>query len=326
MASPTQEMLAAFNSLADSIRDVSIGNSVKRAQNKVEEIRQDQNMNDFEKIKAQQSLAKMVGGEVARYGGNASMVNQAMQSLAPEVPDTRLAALESTGKTSIAEATRALQDEAEDRQFKKEERAFKRQKMLQDSQIASQERLATMRAGGKELKALPAPLINKISEVAESHNTLKMLKEEFSKRGGAIGPIAGNVPDLAYGVADKLTLGQLGGADAVAYRTRVRDFFNQYRRVITGAAASVPELKALAKALPTEEDLSNNFEAKIDEQIKGVESALKTRLKVLKATGRDVSDLEEMLGLGEEVSQEGSQSDSSAPSGAGLGKYITFTK
>jgi hypothetical protein len=323
-----EDLLASFGTLANGIRDLAIGNSVKKAQDKVDELNKDSTLSQFERIRQQQAIAKSVSTGIVGMGGSASAAQTAMMSLSPEIPDARLAALEATGKGSIEEATKALQEEEEKRTFEKEKRAYQRQKMLQDDQQESAERIAGMRTEGKAAaKPISAPLTNKLAQLVEMKETLTRLKGEFAARGGAIGPIAGGVPDLAYGVADKLTFGATGGSDAVAYRTKVKDFFNQYRKDITGAAASVPELKALAGALPTENDLDNNFEAKIEEQINGVDTALKTRLRVLKSQGKDVSAFEEEFGI--EVSAPKVQGDaregSTSPAApVGLGKYITF--
>lgn len=114
------DLLASFQALADSIKNVSIGNSIARAQTKVDQIRADQSMNEFKKIEAQQALAKAVGGDIAAYGGNAFMVQQAMSSLAPDVPDGKMAQLEATGKATIPEAAKALRDEDYQRKLTEE--------------------------------------------------------------------------------------------------------------------------------------------------------------------------------------------------------------
>lgn len=281
MSEALQQMLQAMNGLAESIRNVSIGNSIQKAQARVDQIRQDQTMDEFQRIEAQQALAKAMGAEVVSRGGNAFMAQQAMASLAPEVPDMQMQQLKATGKGTIAEATQALQQQQEEKQIAAEERAFKRAILLEQlkaKQIAAR--------GEKQLKPIPPAVSNKLSELSDMKSQLMDLKANFDQKGSLIGPVASRLrPNL------------LTPSEDVAYASQVKDFFNQYRRVITGAAASIPELKSLLPAVPNETDWGGDFLAKIDTQIQGVDRALNNRIKLLKAQGRDTADLEEALGL-----------------------------
>lgn len=110
--SGNSEMLAAFDSLAKTVVDIKIGNSIAKAQEKADAIRTDQKMNEFEKIKAQQSIANMMGSSVLSMGGDASMAQQARLALAPQIPDQTMAALEATGESTIAGARGKLELEA----------------------------------------------------------------------------------------------------------------------------------------------------------------------------------------------------------------------
>lgn len=282
MSESLQQMLAAMDSLANSIRQISIGNSIQKAQSRADQIRQDQTMDEFQRIEAQQALAQSMGAEVISRGGSASMAQQAMASLAPQVPDLQMERLKATGKSTISEATQALQQEQEEKQLAAEERAFKRQLMLE--QLRAKREAAKGQA--KDLKPIPPSVSNKLSELSDMRSQLADLKANFDQKGSLIGPVASRLrPNL------------LTPAEDVAYASQVKDFFNQYRRIITGAAASIPELKSLLPAVPNETDWGPDFLAKIDTQIAGVDRALTNRVKLLKAQGRDTSDLEEVLGV-----------------------------
>ncbi len=319
MSESLQQMLQAMDSLANSIRSISIGNSIQKAQARVDQIRQDQTMDEFQRIEAQQALAKAMGAEVVSKGGNAFMAQQAMASLAPDVPDLQMQRLKATGKGTIADATQALADEQEQKQIASEDRSFARQLKLEELRAARETRLAAMKQQGKELKPIPPAVSNKLSELSDMKSQLIDLKNNFAEKGGQIGPLDQFRPNL------------LTPAEDVAYASQVKDFFNQYRRVITGAAASIPELKSLLPAVPNEKDLDKDFLAKIDTQIEGVDRALRNRVKLLRAQGRDTSDLEEALGVTADMQQsmpqqQASQQQQQAPAqGSGWGKYIKIT-
>lgn len=327
------ELLQSFEMLTDGIKALSINNSIKKAQDKVDELNKNSELTQFERIRQQQAIAQQVGASITGQGGSAAQAQAAMASLAPNIPDARMAALEATGKGSIEEAQKALQDEEDKRQFDKEKRAYQRQKMLQDDQQEAALELALLKANSKGAsKPVPPAVSNKLSELKDNLDQLKHLREGFDANKGAIGPVDKFKTDK---------LPSLGGLNPYAltteeavYRKDAEDFFNQYRKVITGAAASMPELKGLLKAIPTSADRQDVYAGSLDMHIKKVESALSNRLKLLKAQGRDVADLEEALGLAPAgVDPYGGASSlpsstppapSGQPAGTNISNYIKF--
>lgn len=318
-----QDLLASFGKLTEAIQGLAVNNAIKKAQVKVDELNQNAELTQFEKIRQQQSIAKGVGASIIGLGGSASSAQNAMASLAPETPDARLAQLEATGKGTLADATAALKEEEEDRLFKKEERAFKRAKMLQDDAQEHSLQLAGMKANAKGAgKPIPPAVSNKLSELKDNLDQMKRLREGFEANKGAIGPLdsrfkTDKLPDAgaihpALGV---LTPFSLSTSEAV-YKKDVEDFFNQYRKIITGAAASMPELKGLLKAIPTSGDRQDVFAGSMDMHIEKVQKAISNRLNLLEAQGRDVSDLRMALGLEEEDSGVDPYGAPTAPAGS----------
>lgn len=110
--SGNQEMFDAFQTFAATMRRVQMGNAIAEAQKKVEAIRSNQEMNEFEQIKAQQAVASMTASTILANGGDAAMAQQARLSLAPDIQDQHFQALQATGKATIAEAQQQLQLEA----------------------------------------------------------------------------------------------------------------------------------------------------------------------------------------------------------------------
>jgi hypothetical protein len=104
------ELMAAFDNLAKTVNQIQISNSISRAQGKVDAIRNDQKMNEFDKIKAQQALAQSMGVEVLARGGDAAHAEQARLALAPVIPDAAMRQMEATGKDTLAGAQQAIHD------------------------------------------------------------------------------------------------------------------------------------------------------------------------------------------------------------------------
>jgi hypothetical protein len=285
--SGNEELLKSFQMLASGIKDMAIGNSIKRAQGKVDEIRADQNMNEFERIKAQQALANAMGNEVLGLGGDAARAQQARLSLAPEIPDAAMRQLEATGASTLAQAQQSLLDKAKKDELEKFKREADLKITLQKLENAG--KLATK--GATAQKPVPNQVTDKLSNLMDMKAQLEDMKANFAAKGSQIGPMDQYRPNI------------LTPAEDVAYTSQVKDFFNQYRRVITGAAASIPELKSLLPAVPNESDMDNDFLAKVDTQISGIDRAVKNRMKLLKAQGRDVSALEDALGVSSEEAQ-----------------------
>lgn len=321
-----QDLLASFGQLTQALQGLAVNNAIKKAQVKVDELNANAELDQFERIRQQQAIAKGVGASIIGLGGSASSAQNAMASLAPEIPDARLAALEATGASDIQSATALLQDEEEQRQFDKEDRAFKRQQQLQDAQFKHQERIAKLKERGVVPKPVPTAVSNKLSELKDNLDQMKRLREGFEENKGAIGPLdtlkTDKLPSLGGLIPYALTTNE------AVYKKDAEDFFNQYRKIITGAAASMPELKGLLKAIPTSADRQDVFAGSMDLHIEKVEKAISNRLNLLEAQGRDVSDLRMALGIG--ASEEGTDAygapKKETPPATGSGGISSFIK
>lgn len=316
-----QELLASFEMLTEAVKGLAVNNAIKRAQGKVDELNNNAELDQFEKIKQQQAIAKNVGASIIGFGGSASAAQNAMMSLAPDVPDSRLAQLEATGKGSIAEAQKALQEEALQKEQDKEDRAFERQKKLLQLQQQGAKTLQEMKASGKPMKQLTRPESDKLYTLADRQTSLEQLLNDFDERGGAIGPIAGRVSDLASVIPGSSAAGF--SPDAIAYRSQVMQDFNEYRRIVTGAAASVPELKSLRPATIVETDTPENFKAKAKAILAAGKLVAKKRLDIARRQGKDVSGFEQEFDLGAPAAPSGAPNNT-PPAGSGVSSFIKF--
>lgn len=131
MSEALRDMLAAMNGLADSIRQVNIGRSIKDAQAEVDKLKANEGLDDFEKMRAQRAIAQATGAKVASLGGNAFSQQQALAILSPQDVDTKMAQLEATGERTVAGAVNKLQEQERQLAREDEDRKFQQQLKLE---------------------------------------------------------------------------------------------------------------------------------------------------------------------------------------------------
>lgn len=128
-----QDVLQGFQSLANTVKEIAMGNAVQKAQLKAEEVLKRNDLNEFEKIRAQQAIANEVATGILGQGGDAARAHQARMSLAPQIPDQFMAQLEGTGKPTIGEASAELRKQ--DREARLKEIRTQRQLMLEQKEL-----------------------------------------------------------------------------------------------------------------------------------------------------------------------------------------------
>lgn len=100
----------------------------------------------------------------------------------------------------------------------------------------------------------------------------------------------GRAEAVAGGIQDKLGMNtdmSRFAADRSAALQEVEQFFNQYRKQITGAAAAVQELEALKKAVINSDLGPQEFQARYDALVNSIEQGLVSNVEVL---GGQVAD------------------------------------
>jgi hypothetical protein len=121
-------------------------------------------------------------------------------------------------------------------------------------------------------------------------------------------------------------------ADEEAFRSNIGRMTDQYRKLITGAAAADTELARLESRLPGPKDDLKAFKAKAVDFIKEMESAKNRYLTGLEKQNKDVKDYKEELVKNEQASKPASSNSQvtiEAPDGsrmvvpqASVQKYI----
>jgi len=147
-------------------------------------------------------------------------------------------------------------------------------------------------------KAFKEPEITYIGNIADSRNTIADLRKGLDEIGvkdpSKFGVIEEETIDSEFGPVSLPARFNLVGQYAkdpryTAMKRKLDRFFNQYRKVITGAQASFQELESLQKAVGSFKDRPGVFFANLGEIEKEMDKALNTRLDIYDDVGRDTS-------------------------------------
>lgn len=316
-----EDLFAAFDRLVSGIQQYSAGKALSSAQQKIQDLNSQQ-LDEFAKRDAQQQIAQQAGARIGSITGNASQGALAMQGLAPQAIDLQEQQLRATKQPTIAAATEVIKNKAIAEKTQAEERALANQIKLEKvkGQLdIDKQRVANEGKAAKGLKPLPKAVDNQLTTLDTQTAAAQALIDQLEANpdlGAGIGPVGSFRPDLTM------------TPEAVAYRTSVKQQFDAYRRIVTGAAASVPELKSLKFSTVSDSDTVENLKAKANQLIQSGKLVQKTLIQRAQKRGHDITGFEEFLTEDKSAKDIQGTPDGSAPPTAAnpLGKYIKITK
>lgn len=316
-----EELFAAFDRLVSGVQTYSAGKALDDAQKKIQDLNSQQ-LDEFAKRDAQQQIAQQAGARIGSITGNASQGALAMQGLAPQAIDLQEQQLRATKQPTIAAATEVIKNKAIAEKTQAEERALANQIKLEKvkGQLdIDKQRVANEGKAAKGLKPLPKAVDNQLTTLDTQTAAAQALIDQLEANpdlGAGIGPVGSFRPDLTM------------TPEAVAYRTSVKQQFDAYRRIVTGAAASVPELKSLKFSTVSDSDTVENLKAKANQLIQSGKLVQKTLIQRAQKRGHDITGFEEFLTEDKSAKDIQGTPDGAAPPTAAnpLGKYIKITK
>lgn len=253
------DIIRAFDSLVQGVRSYNISRTLGDAQKSIEEV-QSTIPDEFKQREAQQKIAQATAARIGQLGGNASQMAQAMASFAPQAINTQEASLEATGASTVAGAVKTREQQAQTKADNASQRDFLEKQKLLQMQLDAQKEIAGMKTG--KVKELPKPLQAQFDEFDKTDVELNSLIDRMKNDPNAAigtGPLAQFVPSMVLGAIPGKDSGEVA-----AFRAQTNQFFNQYRKIITGAGASNAELEDLRKSTPTGADTPDQFVAKAE--------------------------------------------------------------
>lgn len=157
-------------------------------------------------------------------------------------------------------------------------------------------------------------LENKEREALQATQILKAklnnLATELKEKGIQLEPVTNRIPYVGDALIAFTTSPEFQGFNAKA-----QQIFNEYRKNITGAAASFKELQALKAAMPTTAETSPEaFIAKTNAVLESLDIAYDTTLNMLDRNAFDIAPFKEDIALDEsQPTRTPSSSSSSTP-------------
>jgi hypothetical protein len=276
------ELFAGLDRLQAGVQQYSIGQGMRQAQDHIDQLNAS-SMDELDKRAAAQQISQQMASNLLGLGAPVSQVQAAASTLAPApIKDAQDAYLQGVLKKSDQLKAIGVQGQSFE-QAPLDKR--------QSQQLASQDKLnlrdnttkmlvAQMEMAAKKngsLKPLEMGELDKIQGWDEEHLTAKDLLAQVKTNSDLVGPGA------------KLNITRQFQPEKATFDQGVSQWFNAYRKRITGAGASEGELKMLEASIPSISDRPPVFEAKMNKVLQLGDTVKNRYLSNLSRAGRDVS-------------------------------------
>ena len=256
---PQESLDKALVQFRRTTQEFGLTQSLIQADQQVKNI-QGSALKEQDKMAAMNDISRSLTFGMLRSGANAAQIEQATAAVKPK-------AIQSADDAILRGTLSGDEDLV--------------QKGLRADRLSAENKLAVLEASGKNsLKTPLGPELANIDAMDQGAMELSSMLEQVEQDSGLVGPVAGNIPGR----------GKIPGqGNFAAFRAQSEQFFNEYRRKITGAAASRPEMAELRKALPGLGDSPNEYKRKAKASLEIIQRHRESYMKILKAGKRDMS-------------------------------------
>lgn len=286
------ELFTALKMFKAGVQEYSLSRALAGANQQVQEIKGAQ-MKEEEKRNALQSLSNQLVMQMGAIGAPVSQIQAMAGAIAPkQFANADQVMLEGrlTGSNYLMEQGKAASMDANANNLQMQHDSQKFQSNQQAKQIASNEKIAGMHYGGqKAASKLTDTQINAFTNAIAQEKEFTKLIGEVEENPGLVGPLDANLPGR----------GKYYGKDFAKFKVKMKQLFNQYRTAVTGAGASVGELKMLMEAFPDGSESEDVFKEKAAAAMEIGRTVLSARTDVLEAAGKDVSKLRDVISAGQ---------------------------
>lgn len=265
-----QTALATFVSGA---KEYGIAQSLYQANEQVQQIKASA-MKDAEKRASLNNLANSMVMQMAGQGADAAKIASVFGAIKPVMPSTPdqavMLGLLNDDKEMLSIGKKGMDLQLADNL-----------KLLQAKMEGALE-IAEAKASAKT-QPLTQGMLDKIAEADESLTDLNDIKSQVAANPALVGIFSGRLTRLR---------GEAGlGEQEGVFFGRMEQFFNEYRKRITGAAAPIAELNQLRAALMSGKETPTTFNAKLDALISKTQRYKDIKLKTYGAGGRNMGTL-----------------------------------
>ena len=283
----SDNLFEAMKMFQQGVREFSFTNALNQANDAVRQVKES-TLKDVEKNSQLQQIANQMVGYMATQGLPATTIQQISQSLAPPRAASLVDALRSGDTATVSAYTEADKIQKED-EIKQMQKKAEIDAEAQGRLFEQQQKLAYIKENGKTAgKTVTDDQVNKISNVLAAEKGFQGLLSQLAKDKSLVGPLDQAAPQLRAKFDKKFA----------KFKTQSKRLFDQYRQAITGAGASVQELKLLEQSFPVGDETEDAYKAKVAATLEAGQQILQSKMGVLSAAGYYTSGLEQLIGGG----------------------------
>lgn len=284
------DLLKGLAGFQEGVQSLAVSQGINKAQEQVAQLNS-QMLKETERRQALSQISNNLVLQLSQAGANPQQVAQAAGAIAPPaIKDGNDAFLQGlqTNSQELMDMGRAANNEATRGQREMQDASLDAQKgnllisTHSNEKIAGMNNDARLRAGEAKAGELPRPAFDRFSKAMGDRQTLVELLHNWKSS-----------PEMQKYVG--LLAKDPGGArkyfneNMAAFQAEVNQAFNEYRKSITGAAASEQELAALREALFNIDNSPAAFEKILKRTLAVSDAKFKAQLKPYEKAGRDIS-------------------------------------
>ena len=294
------ELFQAFQMFQQGVQQAATSAAVNDATQAMNEI--NTNITDeAQKRQALQQLSNQVALRLTGVGAPASAVQQAFNAVAPQqFGDVNQLEVEAalSGNQAYSKAAVGIRSK---------QAAAEQAKLLTQHQLKMAEMQAQLgadltkeqfksNAAAKELKS------DEIKEISEARSAMEAV-DSVSKLFNELRS-TNTLPTTGPGVAGSGLL-KAANPKRAEFQMMQEQYFNQYRKAITGAGASEAELEKLREALPSMGDLPHVFQQKLTAMRVLAKDVRDRKIQEYRAAGRSTEGIEQITEAEEQARAQG---------------------
>jgi hypothetical protein len=261
------EISKAFGMFNDGVRSLQLQRSLNDANDQVQQIKSSE-LKEADQVQQIRGVANDLTRRLVGMGVNAASIEEVSNSFKPQQPSPFEQAVVLNQLTQSGQTTRAKQQQ----DFTAAQGELNRKNALK---IAGVKADGAAKTSGKVEVGLIKDLQAFDTQLIAGHSLLDVLKS------GTAAPGLQNVPIVT-------AIKGATNPQFAEFQTYTNQYFDAYRRAITGMAAAQSELEALKKTTPNVNDTPRQFEAKLKAMM-NIGSRVRKRFLInLKKSGRNV--------------------------------------
>jgi hypothetical protein len=277
------DLFAAMKMFKDGVNELAIGNAIRGANDQVQQMKA-QVTDEAEQRAALSGISNQLVTQMASMGAPVSQIATVAGAIGPrKFGSPAEAAMEGalSNSPSLLKAAETADTTAMAGDIKKQGIQNEWQANQNELNRINALAVAGKKADGKNAGKIPVGQLDHFTNGIAQQKGFDSLMLEADKNPHLIGPVAGRLPGR----------GDIYDKEYGAFQQKSKQLFNSYRSAVTGAGASVGEIKMLEESFPTGKESFNVYKEKVKAVLDMGKNLMGARLNVLEAGGYNTEKL-----------------------------------